>query len=469
MPIDKKLPPRIEARRKDVRGAGLVEHGVTIDAPAPATQLTGLESKGAQKVVGRNRDARTDAPTRVGAKNASVGLGLFERARANIKRGVTVALLGIALSQSGLAHALDLNAAITANQLHQQTSHRISTATAAKALSAATSPPPQGVPQALMPGEVVALPDSTIEVRAPEGGRDTPLSLALADGSRLDVTRPRTDLPSRMIEREGFVVEHGDDPGDYYCEHALFVQQRFAFEAGILKNAHGESLTGFLHVPHDEHTGKPADEPIDASQRYARHREVVGAAVFGFFHDAKKMTQEDVRILITGYGPFMSITNNPAGGFVSDRSNIDAAVRHAFGDALVSAQGELLADRSGAQGDETMTLAYTVKDGTGTRRLIVTAEQLDVADHELNPNDPGSLIGAMRAVRPHAMLSLGVHGGISFKVEHHADDGGLATHVDGVMSHAGSKSPSQAFLDNYALARAIWQKVQTSAVPAPRV
>lgn len=291
-------------------------------------------------------------------------------------------------------------------------------------------------------------------------GRDAPVDLFdRTSGSAVErsVATPHAEVPDVLLEAGGARVEHGTDPGNFYCEHAFFTLQRFAAEVGIKKNAQGEPLCGFLHVPFDAECGAAANATFDLAKRYAGHRRVVGAALLGYFEAAKPNAHDPVKILITGYGPFQSITNNPSGGFVSHRENIDAAMKHAFGTALIGPKGKLLVDRVGGSPNDTLALRYRVNDGGRVRHVVIVAERLQVADVALDNGDPGSLVGALKAVKPDAALSLGVHGGSSFLAEHHADDGGLVIDAQGKARHDDAKAPTTAFLDNYALARAIQQ------------
>src|SRR5690606_9265333 len=114
-------------------------------------------------------------------------------------------------------------------------------------------------------------------------------------------------------------VVHGDDPGDFYCEHAFFVAQKTAQDSSssVLTNARGEKLVGFLHVPPDDHTYRAPDASLDQGQRQEAMREVIGAGLRGYFEDAAERTSGDVRLLLTGYGKFQSVQNNPTGDFVS--------------------------------------------------------------------------------------------------------------------------------------------------------
>lgn len=302
-------------------------------------------------------------------------------------------------------------------------------------------------------------PTSPVTVPPPSlPGRDAPVDLfdrSCGTPVERSVATPHAEIPAKLLDIPGSPVEHGTDPGNFYCEHAFFTLQRFATEVGIKKNAHGEPLCGFLHVPNDADCGASPTATIDPAKRYAAHRKVVGAAVQGWFQALKASAHDPIKILITGYGPFQSITNNPAAGFVSHRDNLDAAMKAAFGTALIGKKGKLLSDRVGGSPADTMALRYRVNDQGRVREIVIVAEQLKVADVALDNGDPGSLVGALKAVKPDAALALGVHGGPTFLAEHHADDGGLVIDAQGKAKHDDNKQPTTAFLDNYALARAI--------------
>ncbi len=313
-----------------------------------------------------------------------------------------------------------------------------STSTTATGSSTLGAPPP--VLATPLPGR-----DAPVDLFDRTSGTPVPRSVAVT----------HAEIPDTLLDAAGTKVEHGADPGNFYCEHAFFTLQRFATEVGIKKNAQGEPLCGFLHVPYDAQCGAAPSATIDVATRYAAHRKVVGAAIQGWFQAAKETAQDPITILITGYGPFQSITNNPAGGFVSHQENLDAAMKNAFGTALIGRKGKRLPDRIGGSPADTMALRYKVNDGGRVREIVVVAERLKVADVALDNGDPGSLVGALKAVKPHAALALGVHGGSTFLAEHHADDGGLVIDAQGKARHDDNKQPSVAFLDNYALARAI--------------
>jgi hypothetical protein len=98
-------------------------------------------------------------------------------------------------------------------------------------------------------------------------GRDAPVDLFDHTSGTSTSVQVQHDLPTTLTQVGAVQVEHGTDPGDFYCEHAFFTQQRFASEVGVQKNAFGEPLCGFLHVPTDAECSAPADANIKLAQR----------------------------------------------------------------------------------------------------------------------------------------------------------------------------------------------------------
>ncbi|MHB8875783.1 MAG: hypothetical protein ACYC8T_19015 [Myxococcaceae bacterium] len=262
-------------------------------------------------------------------------------------------------------------------------------------------------------------------------------------------------LPELLLTTAGGVaVNHGSDPGDYYCEHMFFSAQTQAMRPGssVVANAEGEKLVGFLHLPRDswsEGTGGAYTQ----QQRHAGTREVIGAALRGYYDAASpQVSGGPVRMLVTGYGPFMSMRDNPTGDFVAHPENLDAAMKQAFGDNLLSAQGKRIA----GEGDDA-TYQYQVKDPvTGKERtVLVEAVVMPVSDDAIDGTSARSVQKTMDAFKPHAVISMGVNpGGSTYLAEHHADDGGLRSD-DGRQVHDDSRAGAFNLPDNYSLPRAI--------------
>jgi hypothetical protein len=263
-------------------------------------------------------------------------------------------------------------------------------------------------------------------------------------------------LPQVLYEAPGVTVKLGSDAGDFYCEHALFVALRTAAapDSVVGVNDFGERLVGFLHVPVDAQT-EGRGPPASPAERHRGTREIVALALRGYF-DAAKSNADSVRILLTGYGQWGNVVDNPTGAFVKDSANIDAAVRLAFGKDLVGALG---APIDGAH-------TYLVRDGRTRmmRELVVHARAFDVADSTID-GGPRSLQAAMREVQPHAVLSMGVRWIQTHEAEVHADDGGLSL-TTGAPAHDGSIAPSVK-IENSSLGRAIRAGAEATTTIAP--
>lgn len=276
----------------------------------------------------------------------------------------------------------------------------------------------------------------------------------------------RGGLPDTLLATPNARVVHGDDPGDFYCEHAFFTaQQTAATSTSTAYNAQGESLVGFLHVPRDAATSDAA--PVD--DQAARHqgtREVVGAALRSYVDDARATAdrlggaQSPVRVLLTGYEQWGSVQNNPTGDFVAHADNVDAAMGHAFGPHLATPKGTRVG------GDEhSDVLRYEVREpATGRRReVLIEARRLPVTDDAINGSSR-SLQAAMGRFAPHGVIAMGVHGGSDHIAEHHADDGGINV-VDGRQVHDDAMGPRTNLAPNFALPRAIFRGTQPLPVP----
>lgn len=293
-----------------------------------------------------------------------------------------------------------------------------------------------------------------------------------ASAGRTDVPK-NAGLPEELMRTGAARVTHGTDPGDFYCEHMFFTSQREADRPGsrVGVNAEGERLVGFLHAPPDAHTyrAKPEEgkEPYTQSERHQGARDVVGAAVRGYYPDAARAAGEGpVRLQLNGYDTFQSVKNNPTGDFVGHRENIDATMARAFGSDLLTPAGEVLPrDATTPEGAE--RYRYRVRDAEapdGERDVIVQAQVVPVADAAIDGSDPRSVQQTMAAFEPHAVLSLGVAGGQSFRAEFHADDGGLRRDASG-QGHDASRTAAESLAPNYSLGRAIHRGSQPKAVP----
>lgn len=310
--------------------------------------------------------------------------------------------------------------------------------------------------------------------RASEGG-DLPLS----DGPRApDAPPPRPVIGARTSAAQSKDDPQSKDPtrplpdirynspdaGDFYCEHVYFVaqEQALASSSSVLSNSDGHRLVGFIHLPEDAQAERAPSASPSAADLAARHgdtRRVVGAGIAGYFNEAARQTEGPVRIMVTGFGPFGSITDNPSGDFVAHRENIDAAMEQAFGSRLVG--------RPPAGADMNQPLSYRVRQDDGSiREVQIRALRLPVSDAALDPTRAGSIPSEMASFRPHGVISMGVRPGLDrhhFDVEGRADDGGL-NRSGGTYRDETGRSRSSEGHNNTSLRRAI-EWARTHPVP----
>jgi hypothetical protein len=316
------------------------------------------------------------------------------------------------------------------------------------------------------------------------GATGTPSPATTVGTTGLGGTAPRTDtfvpplrggavatvLPDVLLEVRGFKVVHGTDPGDFYCEHMFFQSQSEARKpnASVTVNDKGEKLVGFLHIPSDSATySGVTTEPQE--ERHAATRDVVGSALRGYYDEAsQRVARGPVRLMLNGYGSWGSTVNNPTGDFVRHSENVDAAMKTAFGDALVTPKGQPYTGPDAAPAEHSTVLQYVVQDPKSrvTRTVLVRTQQFPVTDDAINGNGTVSVQYAMGGFKPHAVLSMGV-GTPTYTAEFHADNGGLK--LDGSPTHDDSAAPSVNLPENRSLARAIHGGAAAIVAEAGRV
>ncbi len=261
------------------------------------------------------------------------------------------------------------------------------------------------------------------------------------------IVRP-PDVPRRLMRDP--VVTHSGDAGGFYCEHAFFTAQTLGPGNGVRRNRHGENLVGFLHVPGAHDRWMMAASAADPDRRHARTRLVVGRALAGFAADAHGADPDGdgpLRLLLTGYGPWGAVTDNPTGDFVGSPAQVALALAHGFGSRLL----EPAVVDEGLPGATAPVLRLPVLVAPERARpLLVCGWVLPTSDEALDPAHPQSLPAALVTFRPHAVLSLGVaRKRRRYYVEHTAGDENL---VDGRHQAAPARKTLPA---NFALARAI--------------
>ena len=224
----------------------------------------------------------------------------------------------------------------------------------------------------------------------------------------------------------GLRVEAGDDAGGYYCEHVYYLALRAAAEelAAVLRDEAGDPLVGFLHLPRDQ------DRPGSAT-RHQQTAEVVAAALRGWAAVAASCLPEgtQLRLLLTGFGPFRDVTDNPSGDFVRGEEGLTRACALLGG---TFAHGEAAVACGPPRGRLSLRLHR--------HHLAVDATALD--------GSWASIQGAMARTAPHAVLCLGLGKAATYVAERRATPRDLA-------AHGGPAAPLDEVRASGALARGV--------------
>ena len=252
-----------------------------------------------------------------------------------------------------------------------------------------------------------------------------------------------------MRTSNGTPVLSQREAGDFYCEHTCWVLNHEATRTGssIARNAEGNALVGFLHLP--------GELDVPGPHRHDATREVIGAALRGNV-DAVRAgapNANPVKVMMTGYGAFQGVDNNPTGDFVSHPENLDAAMRAAYGDRLVG-------DPRMVESPAGPVRQYSVRGADGRAFDVqILARKLDVDDTAID-GGPKSLQQMLATFRPQAAVSMGVDPGArTYEVVTRSDHGGMverngALHHDDASMRWGTEGSEQVQV-NDALGKAI--------------
>jgi hypothetical protein len=275
------------------------------------------------------------------------------------------------------------------------------------------------------------------------------------------------------------VVAGSPDMGDFYCEHAFFSSNEFANQPGssVAKDGNGQPLVTFIHHPGE------LDQP-DSPNRQQGAQQVIGATLRGYVDSARGQVpgNEPIRALVTGYGVFRGVNNNPTQDFVTHPQNLDAAMSQGFGSQLArNADGSVKREAQPSV-DGQPVYRYTLNNPDGTTRNVdVALALLPVSDAAIN-GGPQSLQRLEQDFKPNAIINNGVNpSGTNWQMETHADDGGMRrtgvlAYTDGDSSHTRqfeyqNASGANAFKAGTEAAnrdRAAAGSVPVSQMPVPR-
>jgi len=222
----------------------------------------------------------------------------------------------------------------------------------------------------------------------------------------------------------GVPVTAGREAKDFYCEHAFFISNEFSHQpnSSVARDGNGDPLVTFIH-----HPGK-LDQP-NSPDRQAGAQEVVGATLRGYVDSARGQVpgNEPIKVLLSGYGVFGKVKNNPTQDFVKNPGNLDAAMSQGFPANLVrNADGTPKREELKAV-DGQPVYRYTVldQDGKNPRNVDVMSALLPVSDKAIDGGSK-SLQKLEQDFRPNAVINMGVSpGGNTWTMETRADDGGM--------------------------------------------
>ena len=193
-------------------------------------------------------------------------------------------------------------------------------------------------------------------------------------------------------------VVESDDPGGFYCEHCFYVAQRAAADVDSVVVDRGAPLVGFLHVAKDDASAS-ADVVGDQAARHTDTIAVIAAVLQEWLplveNQARLDNHEPMSVLLSGYGEWGTVKNNPTGDLVRHAENLDA-------------------------------IADAVVGGVFIRPLVLAVDDTAI------DGGAASIQAAIIRHRPHVVISLGMHStGADHFAEHHASDRGLVETTGG--------------------------------------
>ncbi len=115
-----------------------------------------------------------------------------------------------------------------------------------------------------------------------------------------------------------FPLSLSQNAGGYYCEHLLYVLREYAEQpdSGVLRSHKGHPFQTFLHIPLDNFAHLPdLSTQLKAFDQLQKTIEDV-LEQYTSQIDMSTFCEEEIRVLLTGYGSFGQVTENPAESFV---------------------------------------------------------------------------------------------------------------------------------------------------------
>ncbi len=272
-----------------------------------------------------------------------------------------------------------------------------------------------------------------------------PLGRRLDRRGHADLVAPSTDpwaLQATGQTPGGLPVATSVEAGGFYCEHLFFhtLQWAAAPLSPVGRDAAGDPLVGFLHVPGDDRSGPDGDPQLSRARALRELGALVSRTVDAWLVQLDRSSPPgSLRGLLTGFAGWGQVRDNPSGAFVRDRRHLDAALA-----AMGASVDRAPVPRTRRD--------YRLPPRLGSRSLQLTEQVLAVDDRTID-GGRWSIQRVLATAQPHFVLSLGVAAKRrGFSIELRATDLGLGSDRDCHADHAPARG---AATDNCALARAI--------------
>ena len=276
-------------------------------------------------------------------------------------------------------------------------------------------------------------------------------------------------MPTVATTRHAEIKVSRESMGEDFSEHMFYITQSHAKknmlpqkqfkEPYVLKDIEGKPCVGFLNIPIESRGRQEYENISNASQNTYRHaatREVVGKIMKGYIEPIVSIVdnrkEHEVRLLLAGSGNIRDLKNNPALDFIQHLENIDAAMKNAFGENILTQKGKI--KNSGKNFREISYDVWNPKIGN-TKTLTIRVQGFIDGDNSIDPYKKESVQVAMDNFKPHAVMNLASSfTNPYYKIETKAGDGKLSKVPS--MHHDPNKAKASEILgDNLSCVKAL--------------
>ncbi|MEM6731321.1 MAG: hypothetical protein AAF658_07175 [Myxococcota bacterium] len=271
--------------------------------------------------------------------------------------------------------------------------------------------------------------------------------------------QPEIDEEGFLYDGQRITVLRGQHPNNFYSAHAFFLAQRFAYGEtnSILRDEHDYPMLGLLRVPRgEEHNHESVLAQIEW---------VLARILRGLINRALRMSNEPLRIALSGFGPFedqsgVQIPHNVTGEFAAAHGRLRSTLRTALPDKLAPVDANEKSQELASPHDLAVPVRVYDPDFRLGRPVTVFARVLSVDTRTLSNDRAMGLLGMLEFYRPHIYIGLGVRkrGAPEFVIEEVSDNSGLGRTPD--LHHAPDAPATTGHPLNRAAARAFAQGLQ---------